>query len=492
MSQAHPPLVSDPGKPTAYDIIIPLAVLNALPAERKITVTTTVGGTTTTEQWWKLDRLPGKDGNEFSGWVKEQELMTPRLHPWDWDGFDFIKETSTPSQQYECTLSADGVLDDGVKTNQKTQINDNEGVEGGPIQKRLFDIIDIKEKDGKLTPEEIHDALSKPWHAQSISRLIAQYESEWYADEGLSKWEALNCYMTKEGAADWSQEKERIKSLLWWHQLSENNGIAPDGNAYHINPQSLISTMLTSETLTCKDCGKRIPLDYNLFKKIAFTNANQDQLKIIGNIAEALFNKYNVNSCRQVRHILGQGKVETKGYTAFRESLNYTSTTYTAQSLYNLAPTAINNGFARKGITFNTMQEKLNYIQAHLIGNDPAYGEHSFGTNEHPGKDYRGRGLLHLTHYQTYQLCATELGIPIDSEPDLVQSDMKVALETGLWFWKKNNIGAIAESTSLTTEEIFTKVTKKINTGLASFNDRKIYTNEIKVELESRIGACSQ
>lgn len=241
-TQENPPQVSDPGQPTAYDMILPLAVLEALPAERKITLTTTTGGTTTTERWWKLENMPGKDGQPIGGWVKEDELITPRLHPWDWEGFDFIKETSTLSDQYACKLSTDGVLDDGEKTNYQAQIDQGDS---GPIKERLYDIIDTN-NDEKLTPEEIRNALSKPWHAQSISRLIVQYESEWYADPGLSKWEALNCYMTKEGEKDWAKEKERIKSLLWWDNLQGIYGLNGGAQAWHFHPCEAVSNFTSA------------------------------------------------------------------------------------------------------------------------------------------------------------------------------------------------------------------------------------------------------
>jgi len=241
-SQANPPRISDPGQPTAYDMILPLAVLHALPADKKITLTTTANGTTTTEQWWRLDNLPGRDGRPIGGWVREGELTTPRYHPWDWEGFDFIKETSTPSEQYVCKLRADGVLDDGERTNYQAQINTGDG---GPVRERLYKIIDLN-NDEKLTSTEIRDALAKPWHAQSISRLITEYESEWYADAGLSKWEALNCYMTKEDENDWDQEKNRIRSLLWLRDLMILGSSTLTKSSWHLHPITTVACFNSS------------------------------------------------------------------------------------------------------------------------------------------------------------------------------------------------------------------------------------------------------
>lgn len=51
-----------------------------------------------------------------------------------------------------------------------------------------------------------------------------------------------------------------------------------------------------------------------------------------------------------------------------------------------MAPTAIDKGFERKGMTFSSREEKIQWIQDNLIRNDAAYGEHAFGSNEQPGK----------------------------------------------------------------------------------------------------------
>ncbi|WP_341520834.1 hypothetical protein AABC73_21305 [Pseudomonas sp. G.S.17] len=49
-------------------------------------------------------------------------------------------------------------------------------VDQGPVMSRLFDIID---RDGKISGDEIQAALNLPAHAQSISQLIIDYETEW-------------------------------------------------------------------------------------------------------------------------------------------------------------------------------------------------------------------------------------------------------------------------------------------------------------------------
>ena len=97
----------------------------------------TASGATTTEKWWYLEKLPGEDGNPLSGWVREDELITPRLHPWDWEGFDFIKETSTLGDQYVCQLSADGVLDDEETLNYtRDEVPANAPVLKGVVEDR--------------------------------------------------------------------------------------------------------------------------------------------------------------------------------------------------------------------------------------------------------------------------------------------------------------------------------------------------------------------
>ena len=481
-TQANPPLISDPGQATAYDMIFPLAVLNALQAEKKITVTTTAGGTTTTEQWWKLDKLPGKDGNPFSGWVKEDELITPRLHPWAWEGFDFIKETSTPSEQYVCKLSADGVLDDGEKTNYKVQVNEGDG---GPVKKRLYEIIDV-DGDEKLTPNEIRDALAKPWHAQSISRLIAQYESEWYADEGLSKWEALNCYMTKEAEKDWTQEKERIKSLLWWSDLRGKLQLPAEIN-WHLHPISVISGFNVSST-------ELITLE---MLKLANPSVSEEYYKTILPFLNKYAEKFKVNTKLRISHLLAQTGHES-GFKVTQENLNYS-----ARQMRKIFGCRKNqagyNSTTDECIILPRLRPKLWDEESTYAHNPESLGNYVYANRNGNGNEasgdgykYRGRGIIQLTgksNYAGYTTIhnANNPGDPQDFtvNPDLIVQNIDYGIESAFAWWKMNNMNNFIDNSynqhgEAEISDHVKEVSAKVNGGSIGLNERVQLFNKIR------------
>jgi hypothetical protein len=59
-------------------------------------------------------------------------------------------------------------------------------------------------------------------------------------------------------------------------------------------------------------------------------------------------------------------------------------------------------------------------------------GRHSFGGSDYPGNDYRGRGMLHLTHCCNYSKPAKDIGKTIDTYPELVSGDISVMVGAGL------------------------------------------------------------
>ncbi|WP_444436863.1 hypothetical protein [Pseudomonas sp. A6] len=492
-TQENPPQVSDPGQPTAYDMILPLAVLEALPAERKITLTTTTGGTTTTERWWKLENMPGKDGQPIRGWVKEDELITPRLHPWDWEGFDFIKETSTLSDQYACKLSSDGVLDDGEKTNYQAQINQGDS---GPIKERLYDIIDTN-NDEKLTPEEIRNALGKPWHAQSISRLIIQYESEWYADPGLSKWEALNCYMTKEGEKDWSREKERIRSLLWWDKLQENSQISKVDKTWHIHPSTLASSFLATakKLLTHEQIVKIFPdspeSSRNEFRKIFNEYADRFEINTRDRISQFL---------AQVKTEVGsalKGKEESLWYSVqglkdkFKRYFDNYPNEADALGYKRISRTEYNHLSSAQKTAYIKVDNNYAYTQTPQVdeiakrvycccGPSENFTLQQGGCEE--GLMFKGKGFIQLTWKSNYRAVENILKnkLPEESELDFTGNpdqviETKYGLLSAMGFWEMHKINNLVQATTASTD----KITEVVNKHTDSYATRRTNFTEI-------------
>ncbi|CAN0626531.1 putative chitinase [Burkholderia multivorans] len=309
---------------------------------------------------------------------------------------------------------------------------------------------------------------------QAASRLIVKHESEW---ANPAKWKPLIAELEKQTGPkpQHEEEQKRIERLAWWDEVKAGVSGFPGPDVHHVNPIA-IAANFTSKNLFCNKCGAAITLTAEFLKKIA-PGANADFLEEMIRASVDLFAEYGVNSCRQVKHILAQAKHETQQFTKFRESLNYAS--YTGERLYRMAPTAIDDGFSRKNMSFSARNEKIEWIQNNLIANDVAYGEHCFGANERPGKDFRGRGLLHLTHYETYKRCAQAIGNPIDSRPELVEDNPRVIIETGLWFWRDRGIGSIADNPAAIGDEGVKKVTRPINPGYKGLFERQRFKREI-------------
>jgi hypothetical protein len=240
----NPPKLDDSGSQIGVDLIIPQALLDGLPATRKIKVSTPVAGSNTpqTTSWWHLDGLfVDTESNPINGWLAEQDLITTRHSPWEWQDFQCIEDTGTPVEKLAYTFNARGMLSEKEKQNYRAQIST---ADGGPILAiaRLYDIVDA-DKDGVLTREEIRTALGKPWHAQVLGQLITKYESEWFWNK--SKWDELDPLLAEEPGKPnpiWEIEKQRIEKLSWWKELAGQHGISEDGRAWHFQVIGLIGS----------------------------------------------------------------------------------------------------------------------------------------------------------------------------------------------------------------------------------------------------------
>jgi predicted chitinase len=103
------------------------------------------------------------------------------------------------------------------------------------------------------------------------------------------------------------------------------------------------------------------------------------------------------------------------------------------------------------------------YTKAHLVGNDKELGAVLFGDDASPGRDYRGRGLLHLTWLENYRRYKNFSGIDIVSDPAKLERDRRAATDSAAWFWSSNSIN---EASDENNPEVITKI---VNPGLKEF-----------------------
>ncbi|MEK0364439.1 hypothetical protein [Pseudomonas sp. CBC3] len=244
----NPPKLTDDGAEIGVDLILPQSLLDALPAEAKINIpaSKTATGCSPETNWWRLDGLlADKDGQPINGWLAEQKLITTRHSPWEWEGFDFLEDTDTPSAGLAYYLNAARRLSDDEKASYQGAIDQSDK---GPVRSRLYDIIDTN-RDSKMTSEEIQAALAKPWHAQSISQLVTQHESEWFWE--ASRWDELDDLMghsPDDPNQDWVEEKNRIKTLSWWGDVADRLKLDASGKVWHLQPIGLLATFSSPRT----------------------------------------------------------------------------------------------------------------------------------------------------------------------------------------------------------------------------------------------------
>jgi putative chitinase len=157
----------------------------------------------------------------------------------------------------------------------------------------------------------------------------------------------------------------------------------------------------------------------------------------------------------QAAHFFGQCAHESNNFKAFSENLNYSDKGLNGIFKKYFPTIASTAGYARK-------PEKIaNKVYANRMGNGPE--------SSGDGYKYRGRGPIQLTGKDNYAALAQALGRPdVLTNPDIVAGEL--AFESALWFFRKNNLLAIADKGI--TVPIITQISKRVNGGTIGLDDR--------------------
>jgi putative chitinase len=154
-------------------------------------------------------------------------------------------------------------------------------------------------------------------------------------------------------------------------------------------------------------------------------------------------------------HFFGQCAHESGGFKVFQENLNYSDKGLNGIFKKYFPTIFSTTGYARK-------PEKIaNKVYANRMGNGPE--------SSGDGWTYRGRGPIQLTGKSNYTQFAADIGRPdVLTNPDIVATEL--AFESALWFFRKNNLFAIADKG--VTDAVITQITKRVNGGTHGLDDR--------------------
>lgn len=243
-SKTTPPNAAHPHTLISAPLWVPRAMLEGLPADRKIVVP--ASNSSKGKTWYRLDDLllDSKGKALPKGWVCDEvgAMPSPWVSPWSWDGYEVIYNNDPPQNALAHFLLNLNDYFDEKELEQWRPLAD--ASDKGPVRSRLLDIIDT-DKNGIIDAKEVQKALSVPAYAQSISKLVIHYESEWYYQQ--KKWDSLDKVLGHANSTpilNWVAEKARIKELSWWGELAGRMGVPDNAKIYCINPISMYSWVI--------------------------------------------------------------------------------------------------------------------------------------------------------------------------------------------------------------------------------------------------------
>jgi putative chitinase len=174
--------------------------------------------------------------------------------------------------------------------------------------------------------------------------------------------------------------------------------------------------------------------------------------------------RFALNSPLRLSAFLAQVAWESGEFRRLVENLNYS-----AARLVAVWPTRFT---AVSALQYEHQPEKIaNYVYASRLGNgDVASGD---------GWRYRGRGLIQLTGRTNYRDAGNALGLPFETDPDLLSHPTEAALSAG-HFWAAHDLNRFADEG---TVDAFDTITHRINGGSGGLLERRALWERAKAAL---------
>ncbi|WP_414444192.1 glycoside hydrolase family 19 protein [Burkholderia sp. 22PA0106] len=411
--------------------------------------------------WWHVEGVNAL-GHPIDGWVRDSNFPGGRVtreFAQKWIDFQCLAAAHDPAHTIFATTQA------WLDYANGTEIADSAARSTlSPLMSKVYDAL-FTTGNGEQAADELcmlsqTERGAYPWHMLAASRLIVKHESEW---ANPSKWRPLIAELEKQVGPKpaHAEELKRIEKLVWWDEVRAAVPGFPAPVAFQIHPIAIAGNFLRKATLTCKHCDNDLSITETILQRI-FPRINDTHAQSFASSLPQAFTRYEINSCARASHFLGQCEVECNGFTEFRENLRYID----GERLWATYKTSLTHGLKRLHPEW-TMDQIKSYAKTNLIKNDSELGEVLFGDDSHPGKDYRGRGLLHVTWRSTYGEYAQASGVDVTTSPDMLQNDPDIATDSAAWFWQSRSINTHADTNDVRA------VTRAINPALKDFSRRK-------------------
>jgi len=173
------------------------------------------------------------------------------------------------------------------------------------------------------------------------------------------------------------------------------------------------------------------------------------------------FAKYEINSVLRAAHFLAQIAHESGDFTIKTESMNYS----TPERIVAIWPSRFNLDGS------NGKKNAHDYIKNQEKLAEAVYGGRMGNNNPGDGFRFRGGGFLQLTGKDAYKGYAAYLGKTVEEAADLLRSDNHFALDAACWEYVNNmKLNAVADTGS--SDEVITKITKRVNGGTIGLSER--------------------
>ena len=163
--------------------------------------------------------------------------------------------------------------------------------------------------------------------------------------------------------------------------------------------------------------------------------------------------EFGITTNLRLAHFLAQCALESMGFTATVENLNYR-----AARLIQVFPKYF------RGVDPNAYANNPAKIGSRVYANRMGNGDEASGD----GFKFRGRGYIQLTGKNNYTSFSTFVGEDCVANPDLVAT--KYPLASAAFYFKSNNVWAICDRGA--DDATVTRVTKAVNGGTHGLAER--------------------